>query len=228
MSDEVRISAVGDSALIVELSTRHEADADVNARAVELAAAVQLAAIAGVLDVVPTFQTVGVHFDPLITDADLLSQCLRRVMAPQAPTSTAARVVHRIPVSYGGTLGPDLAEVAKAAKLSEQAVVSLHAAPLYRVFMLGFTPGFAYLGSVEPAIALPRRATPRATVPAGSVGIAGRQTGIYPSASPGGWHIIGRTPIRPFDPERAEPFLFNPGDCVQFYPIEPAALGRRT
>jgi KipI family sensor histidine kinase inhibitor len=223
MSSPLRIAAIGDSTLVVELGSLNEADARVNARAVEIAAAVQAAAIGGVLDVVPTFQTVAVYFDPLRTDVDELSGCLRRATTSELPRTVESHVLHRVPVWYGGAFGPDLAEVAAAAKLSEPAVVSLHAAPIYRVYMLGFTPGFAYLGSLDSTIAQPRRATPRASVPAGSVAIAGRQTGIYPSASPGGWHIIGRTPLRPFVPERAEPFLFKPGDNVQFYPIDPAS-----
>jgi inhibitor of KinA len=223
MNRPVRIAAIGDSALVVEIAAAEQADATVNARAVEIAAAVQSAAIAGVLDVVPTFQTVGVHFDPLRTDVDALSSCLQRLAALEIPASVSAPVLHRIPVWYGGAAGPDLAEVADAASLSEHAVIALHATPIYRVFMLGFTPGFAYLGSVDAAIARPRRATPRASVPAGSVAIAGTQTGIYPSTGPGGWHIIGRTPIRPFAMERADPFLFKPGDSVQFYPIDPAS-----
>ena len=134
-------------------------------------------------------------------------------------SAPAASVLHRIPVSYGGPFGPDLGDVASTAGVSEEDLISLHSAPVYRVFMLGFSPGFAYMGPVAPAIALPRRTTPRTRVPAGSVAIAGQQTGIYPSDSPGGWHLIGRTSGKPFDPDRAEPFLFKAGDCVQFYPV---------
>ena len=123
---------------------------------------------------------------------------------------------------YGGELGPDLAGVASFAGLTETAVVDVHAGGSYRVFMLGFVPGFAYLGIVDTRIAMPRRATPRVRVPVGSVGIAGAQTGVYPSETPGGWQLIGRTPVKPFDPARDEPFLLKAGDTVQFYPIERA------
>ena len=225
--NEARILTVGDSALVVELGKGQDLDASVNARAVAIAAAVQAAGIAGVLDVVPTFQTVGVYFDPLKTNVDALAALLHSLAESQTPVASPAVTVHRVPVCYGGVFGPDLAEIATRAHLSEEAVVALHAEPIYRVFMLGFTPGFAYLGSVAPAIAFPRRATPRATVPAGSVAIAGNQTGIYPSASPGGWHIIGRTSVRPFDPGRTSPFLFNSGDSIQFHAIEPAAFEGR-
>jgi KipI family sensor histidine kinase inhibitor len=124
--------------------------------------------------------------------------------------------VHEIPVRYGGADGPDLAAVASATGLSEEAVVRLHTSAVYRVFMLGFLPGFAYMAPLDPRIVLPRLGTPRARVPAGSVAIAERQTAIYPMESPGGWHLIGRTDVRPVQPEKGDPFLFKPGDQVRF------------
>jgi inhibitor of KinA len=124
-----------------------------------------------------------------------------------------------IPVCYGGEFGPDLAEVARLCALSEEEVIARHAAASYRVYMIGFSPGFAYLGGLDAAIAAPRRATPRTLVPAGSVGIAGLQTGIYPLATPGGWQIIGQTPKRLFLPEREAPCLLSPGDTLRFVPI---------
>jgi inhibitor of KinA len=126
----------------------------------------------------------------------------------------------RIPVCYGGDLGPDLASVASFAGMQEDDVVSAHAATTYRVFMLGFVPGFAYLGIVDERIAMPRHSTPRVRVPLGSVGIAGVQTGVYPAETPGGWQLIGRTPVKPFEPSRENPFLMKAGDSVQFYPID--------
>jgi inhibitor of KinA len=132
----------------------------------------------------------------------------------------------RIPVCYGGEFGPDLAGVAAFAGLAESDVVSAHSAATYRVFMLGFVPGFAYLGVVDARIAMPRHATPRVRVPAGSVGIAGVQTGVYSGETPGGWQLIGRTPLKPFDPARDEPFLMEAGDAVQFYPIDRAEYDR--
>lgn len=227
MSNDVHISPAGDSALVLEFDAKEwstrEPDVDVNARATALASAVQTAAIDGVLDVVPTVGTVGVYFDALKIDAEALTARLRQEVDRLVPGHARAEAgtLHRIPVRYGGAFGPDLADVALAAGLSEQVVVSLHSRPVYRVFMLGFSPGFAYMGLVESSIAVPRRATPRTAVPTGSVAIAGRQTGIYPSESPGGWQLIGRTPVRPFDLERAEPFLFKAGDRVQFYAVEP-------
>jgi len=207
----------GDSTLIVEFEER--IDPAVNARAVALAEAVRAAGLPGVRDIVPTFRSVAIYFDPLRTDNDALSSVLDAGVR-SSPEVRPASTPLRVPVCYGGAFGPDLAALAEFAGLSETAVVELHAASTYRVFMLGFLPGFAYMGSVDCRIAAPRRETPRVKVPAGSVAVAGVQTGIYPSASPGGWQLIGRTPLKPFDRRRPQPFLFAAGDAVQFYPIE--------
>jgi KipI family sensor histidine kinase inhibitor len=214
-----RIVLAGDSAVTVEFANR--IDAAVNARAVALAESVRAAAFPGVRDVVPTFCSVAVYFDPLRTDADALLAHLDREAAREAPEPAAAATPVRIPVCYGGAFGPDLAGVARFAGMSEAETIELHSGPVYRVFMLGFVPGFAYLGTVDPRIAAPRRPTPRVRVPAGSIGIAGAQTGIYPSESPGGWQLVGRTPVKPFDLGRLQPFLLQPGDTVRFYRIEP-------
>jgi inhibitor of KinA len=212
-----RIIPAGDSALFVEFEER--IDVEVNARTIALADAVQNAAIPGVHDVVPTYRSVAVYFDPLRVDYDALMMRVEQELArPQAAPPTAAAPI-RIPVCYGGELGPDLASVAAFADVGEDEVVRLHTSATYRVFMLGFVAGFAYMGIVDRRIAMPRHATPRVRVPLGSVGIAGVQTGIYPAETPGGWQLIGRTPVKPFDPARAEPFLMKAGDAVQFFAI---------
>jgi KipI family sensor histidine kinase inhibitor len=217
-----RVVAAGDAALVVEFEER--IDPAVNARAIALAETVRAADIAGVRDVVPTYRSVAVYFDPLRTAGDALLARLEQEASRAAPAATGARAPVRIPVCYGGAFGPDLAHVAQATGLAEGDVVARHCAATYRVFMLGFVPGFAYLGLVDPSIAAPRHSIPRTRVPAGSVGIAGRQTGIYPSETPGGWQIIGRTPVLPFDPRRAEPFLMKAGDAVRFEPIDRPAF----
>ena len=217
-----RIVTAGDSVLIVELEERIEAA--INARAIAIADAVQRGNLAGVRDVVPSYRAVAVYFDPLKTDYDALHALLEGEAARPGPAAADGPTPVRIPVCYGGELGPDLDAVAAFALLGADEIVRLHSAAVYRVFMLGFVPGFAYLGLVDERIAMPRHATPRVRVPAGSVGIAGVQTGIYPAETPGGWQIIGRTPIKPFDASRAEPFLLKAGDAVQFYPIERAAF----
>jgi len=216
--NDFRIVPAGDAALVVEFEAR--IDPLVNARAIQLAEALQAARVPGVLDVVPTFRSVAIYFDPLRTDGDAL---LARVDAEAAKPSSdkgTGRPAVRVPVCYGGELGPDLAAVAAFSHLSEADVIAAHTARTYRAFMVGFVPGFAYLGIVEERIAMPRRATPRVRVPVGSVGIAGVQTGIYPMETPGGWQLLGRTPLKPFDPDRAEPFLIKAGDAVQFYAID--------
>jgi inhibitor of KinA len=214
----------GDAALVLEFDER--IDVAINRQVVGVARSVRAAAIPGVRDVVPTYRSVTVYFDPLKTNHDALIEMLES-QAGQSPDATdLERPAVRLPVCYGGELGPDLEQVAAFAKLPEGEVVALHAGTTYRVFMLGFVPGFAYMGIVDPRIAMQRRGTPRTRVPRGSVAIAGAQTGIYPSDTPGGWQLVGRTPVKPYDPARADPFLLHPGDAVQFFPIERAEFDR--
>jgi len=218
MTDDFRIVPAGDAVLIVEFAER--VDPIINARVIALAERLKAVAPRGVLDVVPTFRSVAVYFDPLRTDHDRLVAELQDLASAAVPLDIHRSEPIQIPVEYGGTYGPDLADVARFAKASEDEVVRLHTAVTYRVFMLGFVPGFAYMGTVDQRIAAPRRQTPRTTVPIGSVGIAGVQTGIYPSKMPGGWQLIGRTALKPFDLSRAEPSLFKPGDTVRFVAVD--------
>lgn len=211
---------------MIELEPR--IDPAVNARVIAVAEAITAASLAGVRDVVPTYRSVAVYFDPLRTDGDALDALVRGAVERPARRRTRARPAITIPVCYGGACGPDLAEVAERAGCGEEEVVRLHSGQEYRVYMLGFVPGFAYLGLVDERIAQPRRQNPRLRVPARSVGIAGRQTGIYPAETPGGWQLIGRTPLAPFDPDRQPPFLFTPGDTVRFTPIPPDEYERMT
>jgi KipI family sensor histidine kinase inhibitor len=210
----------GDATLLVEFAER--IDPRINQRVIALAHTVREARLPGVRDVVPAYRTVGVSFDPLRTDLGRLLAVIDRFADEPGDTAAANPALVRVPVCYGGDHGPDLAALAAAAGLTAEEAIECHCAPLYRVFMIGFIPGFAYLGLVDERLAAPRRAEPRLRVPAGSVGIAGRQTGIYPTDSPGGWMLIGRTPLRPFDLEREPACLFEPGDAVQFYPIDPS------
>jgi antagonist of KipI len=216
----------GDATVLIEFEER--IDVGVNGRATAVARAVRAARIPGVRDVVPTYRSVGVSFDPLGTDLGRLLLALESLAAESGDAAQVESVLVRVPVCYGGEYGPDLAGLAAAAGLSVEETVACHCAPRYRVFMIGFVPGFAYLGPVDERLAAPRRAEPRLSVPAGSVGIAGRQTGIYPTDSPGGWTLIGRTPLRPFDLARENACLFKPGDTVQFYPIDSAEYERET
>lgn len=216
-----RVLSVGDAALMVEFG---EAIApEIND--LVLAFAQRVDEIGrdvhrGIIEVVPTYRSATVYFDPLAADGRLLAEQLAALAATLPPRRASQRRMVEVPVLYGGEFGPDLAEVAGYAHRSVEAVIRLHASVTYRCYMLGFSPGFPYLGLVPEAIAMPRLDEPRASVPAGSVGIAGSQTGVYPIESPGGWRLIGRTPLRLYDPERAQPFLVEAGDQVRFVPIE--------
>ena len=220
MNDDYRIVAAGDSALVVEFHAR--IDPAINARAIALAEAIQRAHLVGIRDVVPTYRSVAVYFDPLRTNYDALLKQVEQDAGKSSNAVDTGREAVRIPVCYGGEFGPDLSDVAAFAGTTIDDVIRLHSSATYRVFMIGFVAGFAYMGSVAEPIAMPRHATPRVRVPLGSVGIAGIQTGVYPAETPGGWRLIGRTPLKPFDPGRAEPFLMKAGDAVQFFSISRA------
>jgi KipI family sensor histidine kinase inhibitor len=209
------VVAIGDACLAIVFE--HQIDPGVNARCVALAADLEQRRLPGVRDVVPAYHTVSIHFDPRHADRCFLQRELElaatravRLMPEAEPEPID------IPVTYGGEDGPDLVSLATFASCSEEEVVRLHVGTVYRVYMLGFLPGFAHLGSVHPRIAMSRLATPRLRVPAGSVGIAGPQTGIYPCDSPGGWRIIGRASVTLFDLTREKPSLLTVGDRVRF------------
>jgi KipI family sensor histidine kinase inhibitor len=223
--NEVRIAAVGDAALMVEFEER--VDEAVNAQVLALAAAVRAASIRGIRDVVPTFRSVAVYFDPVRTDRQRLMQTLETLTSGPLPETQreSGRMVD-LPLCYDPEFAPELADVAQQTGLQCGEVVDLHAARTYRVFMLGFVPGFAYLGTLDRRLALPRRPTPRTAVEPGSVAIAGEQTAVYPSRTPGGWHIIGRTPSTMFAVEREPPALLQPGDRVRFTPIARSEFAR--
>ena len=172
----------------------------------------------GALEVVPGMSNLAVEIDPATADLDRLLKDLRKGWLKSDAVAPRSRRIE-IPVQYGGAGGPDLDEVSRYAKLPAEEVVRLHSGGEYTVFCLGFLPGFAYLGGLDKRLAMPRLAEPRLIVPSGSVGIGGEQTGIYPSASPGGWRLIGRTSSRLFDPSRNSPSLLLPGDTVKFVNI---------
>jgi KipI family sensor histidine kinase inhibitor len=212
------IRECGDAMLLVELAA--VIDPVVNERAIALAAGLRGRQLRGVRDVVPGYCTVGVHFDPLQTDLPALEHAIAdEASAVSVIETLPARSPIEIDVHYGGDDGPDLEAVAAHAGCTPAEVIARHAARVYRVYMLGFVPGFAYMGRVDTSIAAPRHRVPRERVPAGSVGIAGEQTGVYPVASPGGWQLIGRTARLMFDPNRTPPSLLAPGDLVRFVPI---------
>lgn len=205
----VRIHPLGDTALLAELGTR--LDTALNTRAIALAAALKKRR--DVRQAIAGYASVTVHFDPDQTTHVALGAAIKRLATKRPPMAEPGRL-HRIPVVYEG---PDLEEVAARLNLTPQRIAELHARPIYRVFLVGFVPGWAYLGPLPEELELPRRHVPRTQVPAGSVAIAGRQTGIYPLPTPGGWHLIGKTSVKLFLPDRDPPCLFRAGDRVKFF-----------
>lgn len=181
---------------------------------------IQQAHIRGIIEWVPTYITITIYYDPLVISYRELSFLLyERYEQQENEVSVLNHRTVIIPVKYGGKWGPDLSNVASHNSLSETEVISIHSEATYLVYMLGFAPGFPYLGGMSSRIATPRLATPRTQISAGSVGIADQQTGIYPLSTPGGWRIIGRTPIQLFDPNRNPPILLQMGDYICFRPI---------
>jgi len=208
----VHIHPLGDTALIAELGTR--LDSALNTRAIALAAALKKRR--DVHQAVVGAVSVTVSFDPDLISHDALGAAIRRLATKRPPIEEPGRL-HRIPVVYDG---PDLDQVASSLGVTPRQVIELHGRPIYRAFLIGFVPGWAYLGPLPDELVLPRRPVPRTLVPAGSVAIAGRQTGIYPLATPGGWHLIGRTSVRLFLPDSDPPSLFRAGDRVKFFAIQ--------
>jgi KipI family sensor histidine kinase inhibitor len=186
-------------------------DTALNARALAIAAA--LTRRRGVREAVSGYASVTIHYDPDIIAFKALQETVSRLLKAKIRAAAASRL-HRIPVTYDG---PDLEETAGALRLGVQELVRRHTEPIYRVFMIGFVPGWAYLGPLPQELRLPRRKVPRTTVPAGSVAIAGAQTGIYPLPTPGGWHLLGRTSVPMFLPDADPPLLLRPGDRVKFF-----------
>ena len=202
-------------------------DMATNARVHATAKVLRHANLSGISDIAPAYATLLVRFDPLAWDGDTVGETIIKTLDPgfrrddeQKPSKRDVSRVVEIPVCYGDECGPDIDAVAEHAGLSREKVIARHAAAEYTVAMLGFAPGFPYLLGLDAALHVPRRATPRTRVPAGSVAIGGAQTGIYPRELPGGWHLIGRTPLALFDPARKPPCLLAPGDRVRFRAID--------
>ena len=218
-----RILASGDTALVVEFGDT--IDRDINDRVLALADRIEQAAIPGVVEQVPTFRSLMVHYDPEVL---LFAELAERVRGFLSGLSAKAHVdrLWVLPTCYGGDLGPDLEEVAAATGMSPEDVIRIHSAETYHVYVVGFLPGWPYMGDLPARLALPRREIPRVKVPMGAVCIAQRMTGIYPIESPGGWHLLGRTPVRMFDKRRSKPVLLTPGDSVRYEPVTRAEYDR--
>jgi len=213
-----RYLPLGDTALVVEFG--NAISLEVNNKVLALNAAIQKADIKGVEELVPTYRSLLIRYNPLKITYEQLAfriKDMEQTITAKNLKAKGNKII--IPVVYGDEYGPDLCYVAKYHNLSEEQVIKLHSKIEYRVYMIGFVAGFPYLGEVPDEIATPRLETPRLKVSAGAVGIAEKQTGIYPCEAPGGWRIIGRTPLKLFNPQQEPPILIKPGDKVKFKPI---------
>ena len=217
MYQRARFLPAGDKALTVELGD--SISPETNRRVRDLLVAIESQQIPGVVDLVPSYRSLLVYYDPLQLNLPQLEEHLSALEQNLDQAAVHAPKVVEIPTLYGGEYGPDLEHVAEHNGLSPEEVIQIHSSADYLVYMMGFTPGFPYLGGMSEKIATPRLQTPRTAIPAGSVGIAEQQTGVYPIQSPGGWQLIGRTPVQLFDPQRDPPVVVEAGDFIRFAPI---------
>jgi len=215
-----RFLPAGDSAIVIELGD--EISEECNEKVIALSEDMRDAK--GVVELLPTYRSLLVYYDPSITDFDEVAKMSEERMG-RLRIQIDKRRVFEVPVCYGGDFGPDLSFVAQHNGLSEEEVIRIHTSRSYRVYMLGFLPGFPYLGGMDERIAAPRLEKPRTRVAEGSVGIAGKQTGIYPLESPGGWRIIGRTPLKLYNPEADDPVSVRAGDTIRFVRISKEKYG---
>ncbi len=221
---KIKILTAGDSSLLVEFGK--EISPDINRR---IAATIQLMReqnIEGVVDVIPAFCSLLINYDPRVIRYEQMKKRIEGLVSVDVRTGEQIKKIYEIPVLYGGEYGPDLPHIAEHAGLSQEEVIQIHSSTDYLIYMLGFLPGFCYLGGLDERIHTPRLANPRIKIPAGSVGIGGSQTGIYPLDSPGGWQLMGMTPVKTYDPNREVPILVQAGEYIRFVPIDEAEYKR--
>lgn len=214
---EIKILTAGDSSLLIEFGK--EISPEINQK---ITATVQLMKeqhIEGVVDIIPAFCSLLINYDPRVIRYDELKSRMRDLVKMDIKAEAGRKKVYEIPVCYGGVYGPDIENIAKHAGLSVEEVIEIHSSRDYLIYMLGFLPGFTYLGGLDERIHTPRLANPRLKINAGSVGIGGSQTGIYPMDSPGGWQLMGMTPVKTYDPSREVPILVEAGDYIRFVPV---------
>lgn len=217
MYEKVKYLIAGDRALVIEFG--NEIQEEINSKIRSLTLAIERVCIKGIIETVPTYRSLMVIYEPMIIELAELIDKVKSIQEKMDEMKLPDARVIEIPTLYGGEYGPDIEFVAQHNKISQAEVIKIHTSKEYLIYMIGFTPGFPYLGGMNDKIAAPRLQTPRTKIPVGSVGIAGEQTGIYPIESPGGWQLIGRTPVKLYDPYRKDPVLLSAGDFIKFIQI---------
>ena len=220
----IRILTAGDSSLLVEFG--NEISPAINKKITTTLNLMREQHSEGVVDVIPAFCSLLINYDPRVISYEELKDRMMGLVKMEGQTGQDRKRIFEIPVCYGGEYGPDIASIAAHAGLSEEEVIRIHSSRDYLIYMLGFLPGFCYLGGLDERIHTPRLANPRIKINAGSVGIGGSQTGIYPLDSPGGWQLMGMTPVKTYDPDREVPILVQAGDYIRFVPIDEAEYHR--
>jgi len=214
---KIKILAAGDSSLLIEFGK--EISPEINKKITSVVRLLKGQQIAGIIDMIPSFCALLINYDPRVIDYEHMKQRIEKMMQLDVKASEALTQIFEIPVCYGGEYGADIEEIARLANMTQEEVIQVHSSKDYLIYMLGFMPGFSYLGGLDERIHTPRLENPRRKISAGSVGIGGSQTGIYPLDSPGGWQLLGRTPVKTYDANREQPILFEAGDYIRFIPV---------
>lgn len=220
----IKIVAAGDSSLLIEFG--NEINEEINRKITTIVQLMRDQQIEGVVDVIPAFCSLLINYDPRIVSFEKLERRMQGLVKMDLKGGFGRKRIFEIPVCYGGEYGPDMGTIAAHAGLTEKEVIEIHSSRDYLIYMLGFLPGFCYLGGLDERIHTPRLANPRVKIRAGSVGIGGSQTGIYPLDSPGGWQLMGMTPVKTYDPSRENPILLEAGDYIRFVPVDEAEYTR--
>lgn len=213
----IKVVPEGDSSLLIQFE--QVISPAINQRIAAIVKLIRAQQISGIIDMIPTYCSLLINYNPQAISYKELHHRIESIVKMDTKTESITKKVYEIPTCYGGKYGPDLKNIAEHAGLSEEEVIRIHSSSDYLIYMLGFLPGFTYLGGLDERIHTPRLANPRVLIPAGSVGIGGSQTGIYPVDSPGGWQLMGMTPVKTYDPNRAEPILVQAGDYIRFVPV---------